>query len=494
MKKIICSIICIVALFMTCHFPLFAADDDLSDLADETAAEEISESDADLDSDSEELSGVDEESVSEEPNMSVSFGGYVKALAYWNQEKYSDLMWEGFEFNKVLGLSAPSKQEMSGYNNLGSRLQLKVEGFLSDRARLFSAVTIDFNGATAIHDRDEDVSDQTQSGSVRVVESFIEIYEGSRTWKIGSQIVTWGYMEGMEVPTDRVNARDYSYKSTEYEDSKLPSTGLLLTQTIGGSRLELMVIPVARVNTSSQFMDYFFANEEERSEHTTENGKYAARFSSSLGNLDYALSYVDGIDPQPDVKDEIVDTPKVNPLTMTNKTIQPKKHYNRVQSPGLDLQYNFGSWLAKASAASYVTEDASGDCPDIKNNWSKVVVGVEVTFFDSTINLHVGQTSVENYPEDETLQRKSFYMGQIREQLNFVSGHLVAHFLPGDALNLVLMAASYQDKEGETIQTNTRASFKYKIADGLEVLIGAANTNVLETVLNDFQAEVKYAF
>jgi hypothetical protein len=490
-------ILCISIFLLLIPYSILAADDELEDLSDDSKTEELADSDSDLDIEADKTTGSDEESDSDESNVSVSFGGYAKGLVYWNQETYSDDLWSQFQVMSASGMPAPAKQDLSGYNALGSRLQLKVEGFLSDRARLFSAVNIDFNSATPIHSRSEVSNAGSQMGEVRMVETYVEIYEGSRIWKIGSQILTWGYLEGFEVPTDRVNARDYSYKSTEYEDSKLPSTGVLLTQSVGSSQLELMVIPVAQVNTDMPFRDYFFAGAEESPEHIPSNGKYAARFSSSAGNLDYALSYVEGIDPQPDIQDVTTQITFVNPatnaLTVTTADLTGKT-YHRIKSPGVDLQYNFGSWLAKASAVGTITEDASGDSPFIKNNWSKVVVGAEFSIFENTVNLYAGQTTVENFPEDPILQQKSFLVGQIREQTNFISGHIYADFLAGNALNMVFMGAVYQDQDGETMQTNVRATFKYKIADGLEILISPAYMNLMENIFNDFQAEVKYAF
>jgi len=492
MKNFICVVAGLVLILF--HGHMLAADDDLADLADESKTEQSTESDDLPGSEAEAAGGSD-------TDVSVSFGGYLKALVYWNQETYSDVLWAQFQTMAAAGMPAPAKQDLSGYNALGSRLQLKIEGFLSDRARLFSALNVDFNNATPIHDRTNSTEQKPQSGEIRVVETFVEIYEGSRIWKFGPQIVTWGYMEGFEVPTDRVNARDYSYKSTEYEDSKLPSTGLLLTQTLGESRLELMAIPIANTNIDMPFRDYFFPGAEEKPEHIPSNSKYAARFSSGIGSLDFALSYVEGIDPQPDIRDVpttiYVSTDQIIPgqnVVLETTANLTGKTYNRIKSPGLDLQYNFGSWLVKASAVSYITEDASGDSPFIKNNWSKAVAGVEFSIFDSTINLYAGQTIVENFPEDPLLQQQSFLVGQIREQINFISGHMMADFLPGNALNMILMAASYQDQEGETVQTNVRATFKYKVADGLEILISPAYMNLIDNIFTDFQAEVKYAF
>lgn len=417
--------------------------------------------------------------------LNVNIGGYLKGMAYWNEEHYSDELWEErFLPMAASGMDTPSNRKINGFNTIGTRLQLKFEAFLDDKARLFSAFNLDFNQAHSLHDAS---ADSGQTGDIRQVESYVEIYEGSRTWKIGSQIVTWGYLEGIEVPTDRVNARDFSYKSTEYEDGKLASTGILLTQKIWDSALDIMYIPIARKNVNLEFQDYFYTDAEEKQEYKPNNGKWATRFSSSVGNLDYALSYLEGMDPNADLIPGMI-----HPIT--KQVLPTGRAYNRVQSPGMDLQYNFGSWLAKASYVEYHTEDTAGDDYWIKNSWKKYVVGGEFTLFDNTINLYAGQHLIENFQEDPISSQTSFLVGQLRERTDFLSGHINASFLPGNALNLVFLAAGYWDEEGEPVQTNLKATITYKIASGLDLVFSPGYMDILDNTFTDYQAEIKYSF
>ena len=455
--------------------------DDLEGLSDEVTVD-AQDSESDLGSDDLGL-GEEDEEISDEEDLSepsITFGGYIKLLGYWNQEKYSDLLWDVFQSNIALNqfganYSAPPDQEISGFNNVGTRLQLKMEGYLGEHARLFSALNINYNTVGSIHDTDAAAnSPEKQNAEVRLVEAFVEIYEGSRIWKIGPQLVTWSFLEGMEVPTDRVNARDNSYKSTEYEDSKLPSTGVLLTQKIGDSQFEVMAIPVAKTNIGMEFQDYLFYETSEYPEARANQTKWATRFSSTAGKLDYAISYVEGIDPDADIN-----------------AAGTGRSYNRIKSPGLDLQYNLSSLLAKLSWVSTITEDEDGDDPMIKNNWSKYVVGTEFTAGGATYNIYAGQHTVEDFDPDATT---NMLVGQIRERTDFISGHVNADFLTGNALNLVLMAANYWDKEGESVQTIVRGTFKYKIADGLEFLFGPSYMDMLDNQFTDVQTEVKYSF
>ncbi len=503
MKKLIAIAVLIGSIAL--HSPLIADGlDDLDGLA-EGSLDGLSELDSKSEGDglgglSELDSGGSLESEDSfdsdsESKLSISFGGYLKGLTYWNEERYSDTLWnENFAAFSAAGKDIPEDQHIHGYNNVGTRMQFKVEAFLEDKARLFTAINVNYNIASSLHDSSSDSESQTD---LRLVESFIEIYEERRTWKVGSQIITWSFLEGVEVPTDRVNARDYSYKSTEYEDAKLPSTGLLLTQQMfERSSFDLMFIPVAKTNVTFRFQDYFYPEEEETVEERPYTSKLATRFSSSLGSLDYAISYVEGTDPKADLQETDLILSGLDPDTgdlLYTVNFTGKKYY-RVRSPGLDLQYDFGSLLAKASYVQYLTQDPKGTDYFIKNNWSKYVVGAEFKLFGSTVNLYAGQEIIENFQDDYVSNQTNFLLGQFRERTDFLSGHINADFLTGDALNVIIMAAGYWDKEGEPVQAYAKATFKYKLGDGLDLIFSPGYLEIMRTVLVDYQAEVKYSF
>ncbi|MBT3227023.1 MAG: hypothetical protein HOK67_02560 [Deltaproteobacteria bacterium] len=464
--------------------------DDLDSLSDSMTSDQQGSSNSDLeeldaadfdelDMDSEQVEEM--ESSDDASGLKVNFGGYLKMLSYWNQEKYSDLLWNMFQSYPT----QPPAQDLSGFNNVGTRLQLKIEGYLGEHARLFSAFNINYNIAGSIHDTTTTTTDgQKQNADLRMVESFVEVYEGSRIWKVGPQLVTWSYLEGMEVPTDRVNARDNSYKSTEYEDSKLPSTGVLLTQNISSSQFEVMMIPIARTNIGMEFQNYLYPGAEDSPKRKPNQTKWATRFSSTVGKLDYAISYVEGIDPNADLHVAAI----VGGQPVFGRA------YNRIKSPGLDLQYNLGSLLAKLSYVNTMTEDEDGDSLLIKNSWNKYVIGSEFSVGGSTVNIYAGQHTIQDFKIDAFSQQTNFLLGQIRERTDFISGHINANFLTGDALNMVLMAANYWDEEGESVQTIVRGTFKYKIADGLDLLFTPSYMDMLDNQFTDIQTEIKYSF
>jgi len=97
------------------------ADDDLDELSDTTEESNSLDSSEDMDlsdiDDEDEEDEEDEEEDQSETDISLSFGGYVKALGYWNQEKYSDEVWTQYQGLSAGGVTVPAAQDISGYNN-----------------------------------------------------------------------------------------------------------------------------------------------------------------------------------------------------------------------------------------------------------------------------------------------------------------------------------------------------------------------------------------
>ncbi len=417
----------------------------------------------------EEVSADAEEAAAE---TSYTVGGYVKPLAYWSRTMFADDLWEVYEELASDGDPAPENQDDEEFTDVGARVQVKLEGFLGETARLFTVLNVDYNEA----------EEEESSTITRVIEAYVEMYEGSRTWKVGSQLITWGFMEGIEVPTDRINARDASYASTEYEDTKMASTGVLLKQAMGDfDTFEILYIPRGKVQIDPDYADYLFTQSDLLPDTSHEWNKWAVRYFRSSGNLDLALSYLEGLDAQADA--------------FINEDDKIRRIYHRTKSPGLDLQYNFGSALAKLAYVFHQTEDEEGDDPFIKNSWHKYLAGAEFKISSATINIYAGQMLVDDFNESSSNHQKTNgLMGQAYERTDFVSGHVTANFLTGDALGLTMLFASYRSDEGKAIRHILTPTFTYKLADGLETVFNPSYVEFEKTKIHSLQAEVKYSF
>lgn len=410
--------------------------------------------------------------------LTLSFSGYGKMMGYGTRNEYSDSMMSMYNNirNNSFSSNTPQKEKKSDFSHIGVRMQFKLEGYLGDVGRVFAAINLDHNEMA-----DEDANEKVDD--IRFVESFFEYYQGNRTWKIGNQLITWGFMEGIEVPTDRVNARDSQYASMEFEDTKIASTAILMRQTFSDfNYLDLIYIPKAKVNIDPDYADVLYTADDQMSDDYEQNSKYAVRFVFNLGKLDAALSYVEGMDTTKDVT--------------VQDDGQYQRSYNRVQSSGLDLQYNFGSLLWKLAATYNKTEDDAGDDPFIKNNWSKYLTGAEFSAFSSTINFYAGQMRVENFHQETA--DKSYItnglMGQDREVTNFVSGNISANFLTGDALGVSINFANYWDDLYNTVQRYVSGQFTYKLSDGLEVAVSPQYLKSGESRFYTLKSEMTYHF
>jgi len=320
----------------------------------------------------------------------------------------------------------------------------------------------------------------------KLIESYIELFSEDTTWKIGNQLVTWGYMEGIEVPTDRINAFDYAYGSTEYEDSKMASTGILYKKSFGQfSGLDLMLIPTGKINNETRDQDRLFSqNKDNLPDKDSSNIKSAIRYYFTQGNLDMALSYVEGTDPRPDVA-----------LLGASPSQSLQRSYHKEKSPGLDLQYNFGSVLGKIAYAEHYTNDTDGNNPSIKNSWKHLAVGAEFNIGESTANLYVGTKQVDNFNESTDSRRiTNILMGQGYEQVNFISGHVISNFLTGNALTTTVLFAGYWNNSGDLIQYIFKPTLAYKLADSLQLQFSPSLMSITDTLYQSLQLEVKYSF
>lgn len=419
-------------------------------------------------------SGSSSEEESEKEN-SFQFSGYIKPLVYWGRRNFSSDTW-GFLTNlNSDGITIPQQKEYSGYSDLGARMQFRMEGFIGKDARVFSSVNLDYNEAGS-----------NVETNIQLVETYVEIFNKDATWKLGNQLVTWGFMEGIEVPTDRVNAIDYAYASTEYEDAKIASTGVLYQASFNQfDGLDLMLIPVGRINNDSPDQDRLYSqNSDILPAKDTSNMKSAIRYYFTTGNLDVALSYVDGTDPRPDVT-----------LLGTSPNQSLQRSYHREKSPGVDLQYNFGSVLGKIAYAEHITNDTSGNDASIKNSWKHLAIGAEFNVGSSTANLYVGTRLVNDF-NDSTSDRitTNVLMGQGYEQVNFISGHVISNFLTGNALTTTVLFASYWNNSGKMVQYVIKPTLTYKLADSLQVQLSPSQISVDDTLFQSLQLEVKYSF
>lgn len=402
----------------------------------------------------------------------VTFSGYVKPLV--------DL-----EYRFFPDLAAFTKSESNQFRTAGVRTQLSLQGSLGDSAQFFSAVNLDFNEVAS---EDNTAASQSELGDVRLVEMYVDLFGESTRLRAGSQLVTWGFLDGFEVPTDRLNARDFAFKSNELEDLKLASTGVQFDWRIDSHKLELIYIPVAKVHRLPPTFDALFdddLSEDNRPGVTTQEGKGAVRWVGSVGPVDYALSYIEGLNPWPDIGQQTVDGETVRFTT-----------YSRYRSPGLDVQINFGGFLAKLAAASFTPDNGDDDHTDplLQNPWVQVMAGVEFFAGSALVNLSVGSKVVEDFDDDETLFFTNALLNQPRGRTSILAGSFSDSYLTGNALELSVFFTTFWDQNQEHAGFRFRPSMTYNAGDGLSTTFIPSFSEDLGIRTNEVYWEVKYAF
>jgi hypothetical protein len=252
--------------------------------------------------------------------------------------------------------------------------------------------------------------------------------------------------------------------------------------------LDLVLISEANVNDITPDQDYYYI--EKPDIEAQSKLKYGIRYFTTIGNLDLALSYVDGVDPR---LDAALLHNQIDMFGNSNDALQ--RSYHRERSPGVDLQYNFGSYLGKLAYAGHYTEDSNGSDASIKNSWHHLAIGTEFNIGSNIINLYTGTKIVEDF-DDSNDDRKTtnLLMGQSYSQINFVSGHVSANFLTGNALSTTILFAGYWNPKGEMIQYMVRPTLGYKLIDSLQVMFSPSFLDVNDTSYQSLQLELKYSF
>ncbi len=478
-----------IVLLLAFTSPIYAADDlldldGLADIGDSSSSNTPSLDALSDDSSLDALGSANNSPSTDLPEItssnngtaanSIQFNGYIKPLSYWGSRTFSDDAWKTLLDLYADGITIPGPQSYSGFAATGSRVQLRAEGYLGTKARVFTAMNFDYNEVSG------------GSTSNRLIESYVELFGDNSTWKVGNQLITWGFMEGIEVPTDRINAFDYEYASTEYEDSKMASTAIVYQHSLGDfSGIDVVLIPTSKVNNDSPDEDRLFSqNSDILPAKNSDNVKTALRYFNTVGNLDFALSYVEGTDPRADAT-----------LLGTSPTNTLQRTYNREKSPGLDLQYNFGSVLGKLAYAQHITNDSTGNNASIKNSWHHLAIGAEFNIDSTIVNLYTGTKVVDDF-NDSTNDRNTtnLLMRQTYSQVNFISGHVSANFLTGDALSTTILFAGYWNPKGQMIQYIVKPTLGYKLVDSLQLMFSPSIMDANDTSYKSVQLELKYSF
>lgn len=345
--------------------------------------------------------------------VQLRINGYLRPMIFGETQEYGKLGLEPRERFTAIGVCT----------------KLRMDGRMEDKARFYTEYILDFNEV----DQGTDTSSSTsEEGRIKMMKAYVDLYGSSSYLRFGSQIQYWGWFNGFAKPTNRLNASDPSFKNRETNDGKLPDTGVEWVNVFGSHRLALMYVPVSKVNKLSPnqvaFLS-FLGYEAETPEANTSNSKYLGRAYGTFGSLDYQSSYIDGLNPRPDLAN---DGYTVNDVLVIEQADNGRTAYHRYRSPGLDLRYRTAVADWKIGAVYYDTGDSGSDEDPLRqNDWYEWLAGSEIRTEDITFDIHYGQivipdlTHESDFDPDDPRRKRIYFqntlLGQAQSRTHVVT-------------------------------------------------------------------------
>ncbi len=474
---------------------------------------------AQLDGLSQDLNAGTEETTDLKKNGNFSIHGYVQGNMAVQR---NDNRWNTTNYDFV---------------RAGGLLQLELEGSAYDKAHFYTNVRLEYDAAnrrnmlglmendwygliTAYPVAYRYVKDNEQEAQpvVDIREAYVDLYSEYVTVRAGQQLISWGELEGIIVPTDMVMPWDYSTRTTEFEDSRLSVTAIDMQIYLGKMKkhkLELVWIPVFRPTKLPYGTPFkqglarvVFPHKQVR------NSEYAGRLKGSFGNVRYALGYMYGFDDLGDVKFKILGTTSLGTVIPTlppslagislPTNVWSEMVYNRVHTPTLDLSIGIADKLEwKVSGAFFMREDFYGKNDGKKNPTVEYLTGPETTnvFWDIYMSMYLGQIWVINYTEPQAFNKFFIPTEPILKGFNqhhpyqwIVSAVLQRSFFRGNIFEASLRFSVNADPSFTDYQYVLQPNFTLKITDGVRTVLGFIIANRQGEEIHMGILEFRYTF
>ena len=180
-------------------------------------------------------------------------------------------------------------------------------------------------------------------------EAYADVYLESLDFRIGKQIIQWGRADSIN-PTD--NLTPWNYTLLFSDDSDLRSGVVALRSNYYYKNIAFTGIWIPFFEPNRFPLPPNYQVTEETPSETLGNSQYAFKIDSTIGILDWSLSYFDGFDPMPD-------------LSLSTSGIILK--YPRIRVIGGDFATTLGKFGIRGEATYFFTEDMDGNNPEKKN-------------------------------------------------------------------------------------------------------------------------------
>jgi hypothetical protein len=202
-------------------------------------------------------------------------------------------------------------------------------------------------------------------------EGFVETSIGAFDIRAGRQVLVWGRADKLN-PTDSLSVKDYRLLTTDDEEQRLGLSTLSTAWNLSeGSRFVLVwqpewrapglpIPPLGQGITLSNLQPGGASRQ------------WALKYDRSSSDLDFSLSYFDGISRTPDLE----------LLRAGPSGVDLGLAFRRVQVIGADFASTLGGWGFRGETAYTITQDPSGSNPLIQNAGVFTVLGAERSLTD----------------------------------------------------------------------------------------------------------------
>lgn len=188
--------------------------------------------------------------------------------------------------------------------------------------------------------------------------------------RVGRQIVVWGRADAIN-PTDNLSSRDFTMLFPEVDDLRRGNGMVRLGRAFEGYTLSAFWLPEFRPNvfpTGALPPGVRF----DANDNPEQLDQSAIKLDRSGGLVDWSVSYFDGLNRNPDIAIQSIDS--------TGVTLQ--RRYHRIRVLGADFAFNLGRYGFRGEAAYTDTANSSGKDPQISKPFFFAVLGADRTFFE----------------------------------------------------------------------------------------------------------------
>ncbi len=266
----------------------------------------------------------------------------------------------------VRGAYFSSSRQLDEVDQIGSSaLWLKGKAKFTSNASLTAEGWLQYDSESSVGRRQS-----------RVREAYLDLAAGKLDLRIGRQIIAWGRADKLN-PTDNLTPRDYTLQMVDDEEQRLPGSAILVRLPLQDRGLGLSAVwmPQIRPNVAPirKSAGVVFT------ETVPNTNQFAIKLDNSGGELDWSVSYLDGVNLNPEL----------GLSGVSARGVEVYMRHKRVQTLGADAATTLGRYGVRAEMA-YTRTKVEAD--PIGNFTAKpffyMVLGADRTF-DNGINANL---------------------------------------------------------------------------------------------------------